>query len=316
MSLRRGIAVGAAAAAALALVSVSTAGRVLHSHAAVAPHWTFAAPMLHRRSYTASAEIGGRIYVAAGMVGNTGRPLTLFERFDPSRDAWSSLPSLPVAFSAAAATSVGNRMYVVGGNSDTANGRQVFSYDVRTRHWRREPSLPAPRTNLAVVGLRGEIYAIGGLDPIRASRTVFAFDVAKRRWRSVAPLPVTLQGEAAVVFGGKIWVLGGADRKGTIVRSVWIYNPRTNRWSAGPRLPAPMETLGAAASGSRIFAVLESDTFVYDASTRRWTRGPTLEVPRHALAVFPAVGRLYAIGGCIVPQLEDSNIVESLPLAS
>ena len=66
------------------------------------PGWSFAAEMPHRRSYTASAELGGKIYVAAGMVGNTGRPLDLVERFDPSRNEWSSLTSLPESFSAGA----------------------------------------------------------------------------------------------------------------------------------------------------------------------------------------------------------------------
>jgi len=313
-SRRIKLAVGLLAVAALAAVPVA-ASRTTGSEPVAKLHWSFAAPMPHRRSYAASAEIKGKIYVAAGMVGNTGTPLTIFERFDPSHDSWSSLQPLPVAFSAAAATAVGDRMWVVGGNSDVANGRQVFSYDIRTRHWRREASLPAPRTNLAVVALGGKIYAIGGLDPVRASRTVFAYQLAKHRWTSVAPLPVTLQGMAAVVFHGRIWALGGADRGGAILRSTWIYDPHTNRWQAGPKLPAPMETLGVATVGQRLYAVLESQTFIYDAATRRWSRGPTLEVPRHALALFPADGRLYAIGGCVVPQLADSAVVESLPIA-
>jgi hypothetical protein len=37
-------------------------------------------------------------------------------------------------------------------------------------------------------------------------------------------------------------------------------------------------------------------------------------VPRHALALYAVRGRLYAIGGCIVPQLEDSPAVETLRL--
>jgi hypothetical protein len=39
-------------------------------------------------------------------------------------------------------------------------------------------------------------------------------------------------------------------------------------------------------------------------------------VPRHALALYAVRGSLYAIGGCIVPQLEDSPAVETLRLAS
>jgi len=69
----------------LALLLVVTAAGVLArtgkggTDAKVRPVWTWSPPMPHRRSYTASAQIGGKIYVAAGMVGNSGRPLDLFE---------------------------------------------------------------------------------------------------------------------------------------------------------------------------------------------------------------------------------------------
>ena len=45
---------------------------------APAPVWTMARAMSLRRSYTASAEVGSQIYVAGGMVGETGRPLAAF----------------------------------------------------------------------------------------------------------------------------------------------------------------------------------------------------------------------------------------------
>ena len=108
--------------------------------------------------------------------------------------------------------------------------------------------------------------------------------------------------------------MGGRVRSGTIQRGVWIYNPDTNRWRAGPTLPAPMETLGTSVSTGRIDAVLEHSYFTYDASSGKWIHGPSLEVPRHALGVFTINGTLYAIGGCIVPQLEDSSVVEKIAL--
>ena len=80
-------------------------------------------------------------------------------------------------------------------------------------------------------------------------------------------------------------------------------------------MPAPMELLGVVSVGNNIHAVLESKYFVYDAATRKWRRGPSLKVPRHALALYAVGGRLYAIGGCIVPQLEDSPAVEKRALA-
>src|SRR5436190_19439291 len=137
-----------------------------------ASEWSFGPPMPHRRSYTASANIGGKLYVAAGMVGNTGRPLNIFERFDPAKGQWTSLPFVPAPFSAGAGTALRGKMYVIGGNGDIhdkdIDGRQVFAFDVKTNRWSRKASLPAPRTNLAAVALGGKIYALGGLDPNHA----------------------------------------------------------------------------------------------------------------------------------------------------
>src|SRR4029453_19552124 len=67
-----------------------------------ASEWSFGAQMPHRRSYPASAELGGNIYVATGMVGETGKPLDVFDRFDTERNEWRSLPAEPKEFSVAA----------------------------------------------------------------------------------------------------------------------------------------------------------------------------------------------------------------------
>lgn len=76
-----------------------------------------------------------------------------------------------------------------------------------------------------------------------------------------------------------------------------------------------MELLGAAAAGGEIHAVWEHTYQVFDGRTGRWREGPSPQVPRHALAVFVSGGRLYAVGGCVTPQLVDSQVVETLRLA-
>jgi Kelch motif len=284
------------------------------------PGWRLAPPMLHRRSYAASAEVGGKVYVAAGMVGNSGRALNLFEVFDPAEREWSDLPLVPEKFSAAAGTALGSTMYVIGGNGDRKNkavdGRQVFAYNVLTRRWTRKASLPRARTNLAAVAVGKEIYALGGLDPFFATKSVFVYNPATNRWRTGKPLPEKLHALAAVAFRGEIWVIGGQDAAGKATNRVWIYKPKSRKWRAGPQMPRRMETAGAAVMGDEIHVVLETKYLIWDARTRRWSIGPGLETPRHALAVFAIDGTLYAIGGCIAPVLEDSAVVEQLQLAA
>ena len=72
-------------AAALAAVALVVAGCGAEAASRPSdPGWSFGRSMSQRRSYSAAAELGGRIYVAGGMVGNTGRRLALVQRFDPA----------------------------------------------------------------------------------------------------------------------------------------------------------------------------------------------------------------------------------------
>ena len=69
-----------------------------------------------------------------------------------------------------------------------------------------------------------------------------------------------------MVFRGEIWVIGG--RRGEQhLREVWIFNPETGKWRAGPSLPIPMELLGATVVGDEIHAVHERTYQIYDAGT-------------------------------------------------
>lgn len=306
----------AAALVAVALATTAIAcGNVFDDDGGAAAEWSPAPQLTHRRSYPASAEIDGRIYVAAGMVGETGRPLDFLERFDPSRNQWTSLMPLPVSFSAAAGASLNGRFWVIGGdNSPEADGRQVYSYDPDADRWRSESPLPATRMNLAAVSFRGKLYAIGGLDPTHPTKTVFVYDPGTRRWSKGTPLPVALHAHSASVYRNEIWVFGGRDRSVERQRGVWIYNPDEDRWRKGPSLPQPMDTLATSVNGDRIDAIVDDYYFIYDGE--RWKAGPTLGVPRHALAVYTIADTLYAVGGCLHPQLRDSTVAEKIPAAA
>src|ERR1044072_9713629 len=98
------------------------------AEAAGAP-WTFAAPMSQRRSYIAAAELDGHIYAAGGMVGETGRFLSVFQRFDPKANDWLTLHPLPDPTPAAAGAAPGGRVYVFGGPTGGGGADRVLAYD-------------------------------------------------------------------------------------------------------------------------------------------------------------------------------------------
>jgi Kelch motif protein len=302
----------AAVATWLALAGAGATGALLGwgggDGGAGAGGWERAASMSQRRSYLAAAQEGPLIYTAGGMVGETGRPLATFTRYDARVDTWTTLPRLPVATRAAAAAALDGRVYVLGGTTPTGNTAAVRAWD--GRRWRAHARLPAPRFNHAAVVLGGRLYALGGFHRLRERREVFVYEPTTDRWRRASPLPRATHAFAAVAFHGEIWLVGG--RRGErVLREVWIYDPRRDAWRAGPSLPSPMELLGAAVAGGEIHAVWESTYQIYSARTGRWRAGPPPGVTRHALRAFHVDGWLYTLGGCTT-ALRDSPVVERI----
>ena len=252
-----------------------------------------AASMPQRRSYVAAAQVGRFIYAAGGMVGDTGRPLATFTRYDTARDRWTTLPQLPEATRAAAAAAVDGVVYVVGGTTPAGNTRAVWAWDGKAWRPKAHPAVGAlqprrgrGRPNLGARRLRG-----GEEHRTSSSTTPGPTGGAAGRRCRVRTTPSARSRSAARSGPGRsAW-----ER---ILREVEILDTAgRGTWRRGPAMPKPMELLGAAASGDRIHAVWEMYQ-TYDVSERRWRQGPRPLVTRHALKAFVAGGALYTVGGC------------------
>lgn len=79
----------------------------------------------------------------------------LCEVYDPTRDTWSSFPTLPRPHLSPGATVLDGRLYVVGGSSaNTARDTQwVHCYDPKEECWENLGVMPYPYTDLAVCSL-------------------------------------------------------------------------------------------------------------------------------------------------------------------
>ena len=78
----------------------------------------------------------------------------------------------------------------------------------------------------------GEIYVVGGGTAPGAS---FAYNPTTNVWRTIAALPTTggtCQSDNGFVLNNELWVVGCLGL--AINQQVWIYNPGTNSWRAGP----------------------------------------------------------------------------------
>lgn len=179
------------------------------------------------------------------------------ERFDLQREAWERGASKPYPVAAAAAGTLGDRIYVPGGiNSQGRPIEQVEVYDPRADRWSEGPALPGPLAAYALAVAGDRLYLFGGWDGRRIQGTVWMLDPTRGRWEARMPMPTPRAFAAAAALGDAIYVVGGYD-------------------------------------GQRELATCERYRFSVD----RWEPCPPMNVGRGGLALVAMDGHLFAIGG-------------------
>jgi hypothetical protein len=190
---------------------------------------------------SASAVIGGMIYVAGGIVGDT--TTRLGARLDPSTGTWTPIAPMPRGRNHAASGSDGTRLYVFGGRgpgsgdrNELANGyADLQVYDPATDRWVVSDSgpgapkpLPQARGGMGkAVFVKGEFWVFGGetLDgpgatPDGVYNRVDIYSPATNTWRAGPPMPTARHGIFPLLAGERIIVAGGGIRAASSISGV------------------------------------------------------------------------------------------------
>ncbi|MCU1438310.1 MAG: Kelch repeat-containing protein [Naasia sp.] len=207
----------------------------------VANRWTAGRDMPFAAGSTSSAMIGGRVYVAGGIVGSTTTDRAA--RYDPATDAWTEIAPMPQGRNHAASATDGSRLFVAGGRgpgsgdgNTVANGFDTLQvYDPATNTWRSSATagsglapLPQARGGMGkAVFAGGELYVIGGETQTGAgatSRRVYArvdvYNPQTNSWRLSTPMPTARHGIFPVLLGNRITVAGGGVQAGFSASSI------------------------------------------------------------------------------------------------
>lgn len=203
----------------------------------------------------------------------TLRPLADLWSYDPQSDAWTEIftdeAGPPVrAGHAAAFDSLTNSLVVFGGVSrgegdrptDTEVRDDTWVYDAGDRRWVRVGGNDGPPglvfAQMVHHPATGRIYLWGGRTEARddADDAVWAFDSVTYEWERIPPPEnaptarwfhqmTTLDDGRLLVTGGT-WLQSRQLGSGTTSEilptdEVWLWDPATNAWSAGPALPSP-----------------------------------------------------------------------------
>lgn len=162
-------------------------------------------------------QIGGMRAFNAASEPTQMRSVAEVARFDPARNVWESLPSLPEPRSSHQAIIADGVLYVVGGWAlaggmyDSTWSETLLTADLSQPELTWE-SHPMP-FNIRAHGLaahRGKLYVLGGLDPEGGTDRVRRYDLATRTWSDGPTLPPKNMTTRAAVFQGQLYA-NGAD---------------------------------------------------------------------------------------------------------
>jgi N-acetylneuraminic acid mutarotase len=280
--------------------------------------WTSGPVLPVARSEAAVVTLDDRIYVIGGYVSGSADQ-SLVQEFQPDpgcpelavRGEWRDVAPLPRGVNHIGAAAFRGKIYAFGGfaaegNSPVANAEV---YDPATNRWSPIAPLPHALGSISVAVLGDEIHLVGGHDT-RSVGTHLVYDPVTGRYSTRAPLPVGRDHMGLVGYGDLYAVGGRVDTSAHNTSYVDIYDPSTNTWRSGARMPTARSGMAVALYSGEIFAIGGeqagmSQAFAtneaYDPTTDRWSSFTSLPEGRHGTGAAVVGGRLYVPAGAAVP---------------
>ncbi|MCG8587521.1 MAG: hypothetical protein MI757_22670 [Pirellulales bacterium] len=162
--------------------------------------------------------------------------VVLLHAIQPNRNEAADL-EVPRSRGFGRAAVIDDHIYYFGGGSD-----EVDVLDPLRRAWSRQ-SLGVSSPQILGDQIDGELYV---MDPF--SRKFRRIDPKTERVTDLAKVPTRRVNGTLIACGGKIYVIGGYSMDIAEENCIEIYDPKTNRWSRGPRLPGyrPLDHFHAA----------------------------------------------------------------------
>ncbi|MGB3220186.1 MAG: hypothetical protein WBD79_22550, partial [Anaerolineae bacterium] len=174
---------------------------------------------------------------------------------------WTAVTSLPEALDSAAAVTVGDWLYVIGGQHGvqaTASVRRArINADGSLGGWQTITPLPVALDGHAAVAHNGRIYVMGGYQEHNVYMAPANPDGSLGAWQTVSQLPSARYAAGAVALNNTLYVLGGFDANP--LPGVWRAAIGTDgvlgAWVQDRTLPTPLYRLNAVAANNAIYVI-------------------------------------------------------------
>ena len=243
-------------------------------------------------------------------------------------EEWDVITQLPTKRWEFTTAVVADKVYIIGGSLfDNRAGPFGLStlevYDTQTNTWQRGADMPTPRTNAKAAVVNGTIYVFGGyhskdrfLQNWKMADHVEAYDPRTDTWTQKKEMPISRFYFGLGVVDGKVYLIGGTAGLGEgqeqRMDRVDIYDPATDTWAKGPKMPTRRNPGGVAVVSSRIYVIggegwplpqgWGAGPFLgsieeYDPITRQWQKKKDLLEIKNWFSSTVVGDAIYLIGG-------------------
>ncbi len=214
---------------------------------------------------------------------------------------------------------LGTAMLAGFASEPATSAQRTEAVPVTVPTWRDAAPLSEARQELYPEVLDGKIYVAGGINNpnTRFTDSFDSYDPATDRWTKLASLPEARHHITLTAVNGRIYGIGGFSGgfpNWRAQRSMWVYQPATNRWIPGANMMSPRaEGVAAAVDGKiywiggRVPEVPASAHFnehkdsnlneVFDTATGTWSTRAPAPTARNSAAAAVIDGKIYVVGG-------------------
>jgi uncharacterized protein (TIGR03437 family) len=226
--------------------------------------WGTATPMGTPVMAAQSVAIGSRIYVVGGFLPGIGKSANQLQVFDPATNGWSVRNPAPTVVSGAAAAQVnGNKMYVIGGWTNTLTGNPTLTnnvqvYDPAADSWSFGTSAPLATAGSSAVAIGSKIYLINGrIDGDVVTNRIFVYDTSAGAWQEFSQRTPTGVYEATAGYTkNRIYLIGGRQTvNGPSEQLLQTYEFADNSWRKGLEPLLPTAAASATVFDGKLYVV-------------------------------------------------------------
>ena len=135
---------------------------------------------------------------------------------------------------------VGDRIFIVGGETDKGFVDSVVMFDISKKQCKLMAPLPFAISNMATVIWGNNVFVIGGTnEDQKVLNSVIMYDITTETCKMLPPMKYCRSGCTAVITGDVIVVMGGFDERENYLDSVESFSLDRQVWEELPHMIKP-----------------------------------------------------------------------------